>query len=67
MSPPAKIIVTLQDGQSYKNILLQSKAHRVHYRPTDRIRANKGDKYIQFISQLFSDTHKLQVTWKTLK
>jgi hypothetical protein len=45
-SPPAKNIVTLQDRQAYKDILLQSNAHRVDYSPKGRIRANKGAKYM---------------------
>ena len=41
-SKPDKNLVTFQDRQAYKQILLQSIAHRVNYSPTGRIRANKG-------------------------
>jgi hypothetical protein len=40
-SKPDKILDTLQDRQAYKQILLQSNAHRVNYRSTGTIRANK--------------------------
>ena len=61
-SKPDKNLVTLQDRQAYKQILLQSNAHRVNYSPTGRIRANKGLKYTRFISQLFTDR---QVPWES--
>ena len=40
-SKPDKNLVILHDRQAYKQILLQSNAHRVNYSPTGRIRANK--------------------------
>jgi len=61
-SKPDKNLVTLQDRQAYKQILLQSNAHRLNYSPTGRIRANKGLKYTRFISQLFTDR---QVPWES--
>jgi hypothetical protein len=60
-------MISLQDRQAYKEILLQYKAQIVDYRPTGRIRANRGDEYVQFISQLFRDTPKRQIAWETLK
>jgi len=54
-SKPDKNAVTIQDRQAYKQILLQSNAHRVNYSPTGKIKANKGLKYTRFISQLFID------------
>jgi len=50
-----KNLVTFQDRQAYKQILLQSNAYRVNYSPTGRIIANKGLKYTRFISQLSTD------------
>jgi hypothetical protein len=44
-SRPNQNIITLQDGQAYKQILSQSNAHRDNYSPTGRIRAKKGFKY----------------------
>lgn len=63
-SQPDKNLVTLQDKQAYKRILLQSNAHRVNYSPTGRIRANKGHKYTQIISRLFTER---QVPWESLQ
>ena len=63
-SRPDKTMVTVQDRQAYKQILLQSNAHRVNYSPTGRIRANRGLKYTQFISRLF--TERL-VPWESLE
>jgi hypothetical protein len=59
-SKPDKDLVTLHDRQTYKQILLQSNDHRVNYSPTDKIRANKGLKYTQFISRPFTER---QVPW----
>jgi hypothetical protein len=61
---PDKILVTLQDKQAYKRILLQSNAHRVNYSPTGRIRTNKGHKYTRITSQLFTER---QVHWKSVQ
>jgi hypothetical protein len=61
-SRPDKTIVTLQDRQAYKQILIQSNAHRVNYSPSGRIKANKGLKYTQFISRLFRP-----VPWESLE
>jgi len=63
-SQPDKNSVTLQDKQAYKRILLQSNAHRVNYSPTGRIRANKGRKYTQIISRLFTER---EVPWESLE
>ena len=63
-SKPDKNLVILHDRQAYKQILLQSNAHRVNYSPSGRIRANKGLKYARFISQLFADR---QVPWESLQ
>jgi len=57
-----KNAVTFQDKQTYKQILLQSNAHRVNYSPTGKVKANKGIKYTRFISQLFTD--KKGVPWE---
>ena len=65
-SRPDKDMVTLQDRQTYKQILTQSNAHRVNYSPTGRIRANKGIRYTQFISRLFKNTPERQISWETL-
>jgi hypothetical protein len=51
---PGKNMVSLQGRQAYKQILIQSNAHRVNYSPTGRIRANEGLTYTQFISRLFT-------------
>jgi hypothetical protein len=66
-SRPEKSTVTHQDKQAYKQILLQSNAHRVNYSPTGRVRANKGTKYTRFISPLFNDTDKREIAWETLQ
>ena len=63
-SKPDKNVVTFQDKQTYKQILLQSNAHRVNYSPTGKIKANKGIKYTRFISQLFTD--KKEVPWESV-
>jgi hypothetical protein len=62
-SKPDVNIVTFQDRQAYKQILLQSNAHRVNYSPTGKIKANKGIKYTRFISRLFAD--KKEVPWES--
>jgi hypothetical protein len=41
-SKPNKKSVTFQDTQAYKQIVIQSNAHRVNYSPTGKIKANKG-------------------------
>jgi hypothetical protein len=61
---PDKNAVTFQDKQAYKQIFLQSTAHRVNYSPTGKIKANKGVKYTRFISQLFTDNK--EVPWKSV-
>ena len=65
-SRPEKNVVTLQDRQTYKQIPMQSNAHGVNYSPTGRIRRNKGIKYTQFISRMFTTTTERQVSWETL-
>jgi len=47
-SRPDKNLVTHQDRQAYKQILLQSNTHRVNYSPSGKIKANKGLKYMRF-------------------
>ena len=42
--------VAQQDRQAYKQILLQSNAHRLNYRPSGKIKAKKVLKYMGFIS-----------------
>jgi len=64
-SKPDKNAVTIQDRQTYKQILLQSNAHTVNYSPTGKIKANKGLKYTRFISQLFTD--KNEVPWESVQ
>ena len=54
---PDRNSVTMQDRQTYKQILIQSNAHRVSYSPSGKIKASKSLKYRRFISPLFS-THK---------
>ena len=63
-SRPDKNLVTHQDRQAYKEILLRSNAHRVNYGPSVKIKANKGLKHTQFISQLFTNTKV--VLWESL-
>ena len=60
-SKPDKNVVTIQNKQAYKEVLLRSKAHRVNYSTTGKIEANKSVKYTRFISQLF--TEKNEVPW----
>jgi hypothetical protein len=55
-SKPDKNLVTLQERQAYKQILLQSNARRFNYSPTGKIKVNKGLKYTEFISKLYTDT-----------
>jgi hypothetical protein len=50
---PNKSIVTPQDIEVYKQILLRSNAHRVNYSPRGKIRSNRGFKYTRFISRMF--------------
>jgi hypothetical protein len=57
-------MVTPQDKEAYKQILVQSNAHKVNYNPTGRIRANKGMNYRRIISRLFAD--KTQVSWESV-
>ena len=64
LSRPDKNVVTNQDRQAYKQINLQSNAHRVNYSPSGKIKANKGIKYTRFISQLFTNTK--DVPWESL-
>jgi len=61
---PNKNVVPFQDGQAYKQILLQSNEHRVNYTPTGNIKTNKGLKYTRFISRLFTD--KKEFSWKSV-
>ena len=41
----------------YKKILLDSNAHKVNYRHNERIKSNRGYKYIHIIKHLMEDTH----------
>jgi len=43
-SKPDKNAVTIQDKQAYKQILLQSNAHRVNYIPTGKLKSQKGSQ-----------------------
>jgi hypothetical protein len=61
---PDMNMVTPQDKEAYKQILVQSNAHKVNYSPTGRIRCNKGMKYTRIISRLFTD--KTQVPWESV-
>jgi len=63
-SRPDKNLVTHQDRHAYKQILLQSNAHRVNYSPSGKIKANRDLKYTRFISQLFTNTK--EVPWESL-
>jgi hypothetical protein len=56
-------MVTPQDKQAYKQILIQSNAHKVNYSPTGKIKGNKGMKYTRIISRLFTD--KTQFPWES--
>jgi len=64
-SKPDRNLVSLQDKQAYKQILLQSNALRVNYSHSGKIKANKGLKYKRFISQLLTNTK--EVPWKSLQ
>ena len=64
-SKPDKNAVTIEDRQVYKQIFLQSNAHRINYSSTVKIKANKCLKYTRFISQLFTD--KNQVPWESVQ
>jgi hypothetical protein len=61
-SKPNKSMVTPLDLEAYKQILLQSNAHRANYSPRGKIRANRGLKYTQFIARMFRP-----VTWTSFK
>ena len=54
-SRPDKRAVTFQDRRAYKQIILQSNAHRVNCSPSGKMKGNKGLKYTRFISKLFTD------------
>jgi hypothetical protein len=56
---PDRNSVSMQDKQAYKQILIQSNAHRVNYSPSGNIKANKSLKYGRFISPLFSKTKEV--------
>ena len=57
--------VTMQDRQTYKQILIHSNAHRVNYSPSGKIKERKSLKYRRFISPLFSNTK--EVPWESLQ
>jgi hypothetical protein len=56
-------MVTPQDKEAYKQILIQSNAHKVNYSPPGKIKANKGMKNTRIISRLFTD--KTEVPWES--
>jgi len=58
-SKPDRNLVSLQDKQTYKQILLQSNAHRVNNSPSGKMKANKGLKHTLFNSQLFTNTKEV--------
>jgi hypothetical protein len=62
-SRPDANIITQQDKEAYKHILVRSNAHRYNYSPSGKIKANKGFKYTKFISPLF----KRKLNWETLE
>jgi hypothetical protein len=62
---PDRISVTMQDKQTYKQILIKSNSHRVNYSPSGKIKASKSLKYRRFISPLFSNTK--EVPWESLQ
>ena len=64
-SKPDRNVASVQDKKAYKQILLQSNAHRVNYSASGKIKANKGLKYMRFISHLFTNTK--EVPWESLQ
>jgi len=57
-------MVTFQDKEDYKQILLQSNAHRGNYISTGKIKAKKASN----IRCLYLDsTDKKEVPWESLK
>jgi len=62
---PDRNSVTMQDRQTYKQILIQSNGHRVSYSPSGKIKASKRLQYRWFISPLFSNTK--EVPWESLQ
>ena len=64
MSQPDRTLVSMQDKQAYKQILLQSNALRVNYGPSGKTMANKGLKHTRFITQLF--TNSKEIPWESL-
>jgi len=62
---PDRNSVTMQKRQTYKQIQIQSNAHRVNYSPSGKIKSSKTLKYIRFISPLFSNTK--EVPWESLQ
>ena len=59
-----KNVATFQDRQAYKQIILQSNAHRFNCSPTGMIKANKGLKYTHFITRHFTD--KKEDPWESV-
>jgi hypothetical protein len=55
-SRPDMNMVTLQDRQAYKQIIMLSNLHRVNYSPTGRIRANEGIVYAVYFSTVYEHT-----------
>ena len=63
-SRPEINLVFNQHKKAYKQITLQSNAHRVKYSISGKIKANKCLKYTRFISQLFTNTQDMP--WESL-
>ena len=60
-----KTLVSLKDKRAYKQILLQSIAHRVNYSPAVKIKAKRGITFTRVISQMFTNTK--EVLWESLQ
>jgi len=57
-SKPDKNAVNFPDNETYKQILLQSNAHRVNYSPTGKNKAKQKNQEYALFSQLFTDKRK---------
>ena len=49
---PDRNFASVQDKESYKQILLQSNAHGVNYSTSGKIKANEGLKFMRFFRNL---------------
>ncbi len=54
MNKPNEYVYTEKDLNSYASILAQTNVHRVNYSPRGKIRSNRGHKYKNIISVIFS-------------